>query len=786
MIGLVHKFVYGTLVFLLLFVISSEAYAYETDAVQFNATLGFGEYGFDSGYIGLDDPLARMLVHAYGTLGLNLADVTMNGSVWTDSGLIGIDGTSNGGNFSFSLGLEYGAYAYYGIPVLGLDYEIDLLALLGVPSMDLLLEDSQTFTPFLLDSSIQISDSLPPQKFGDFDVTNILFPGVPFVGAGVTLDADMELQENLSGERVYFSNPGSSIYSESSTLSFSGSSTILSYYEDADAEVIVGLWPGLYVDAFGWRFDFPIARIPVIIYSSDLPLPFNNSTVNFSSTTTSLDISATLSPSSNVPPYSSVNVTGTVTYNTGENVPVGIVDIDTGENVYTAAINNGTFSRYITAPSSSRNVAITAHDDTYGLQATIYRYISIKDPESGDGYTLHRTTMCRDVQSSSPSDPIDETECFQRSDAKATLWVHLTYLYVPVRIKVKWYDPSGNLYWDSPPSDWSDDPGPGAYYEWWKFWKYIWIDGHTAAYRPGKWYAKLYIDHGAGWKYRKTHYFTIAYELTEHRMAQDVQSSDPYMPIGKTDVFYQTDEKALTWANFDNVAESLDIKWDWYEPAGSLYFTYPYTSDDPGSGNCHAWLRAWGWINISGDSAANKCGNWTVDVNVKDAGGTYEKIYTDYFQILENPSVNPNLTVSANPGVPIETQSITLNLTATDNTYLDIVELHWKVDGIEQTPEISSNINSGSKNISRNIGSFTSGQQIEYWGVAVDTSGNRRDGDHHTIIIIPEVVTIPSRPTGESYLQVGQTGTYTTGGSATSLGHSVQYEFDWGDSVTGY
>ncbi|MCK5615154.1 hypothetical protein KAR91_75520, partial [Candidatus Pacearchaeota archaeon] len=171
MIRSTQKFIAGALVFMLLFVISDVADAYETDTVQFNATLGFGEYGFDSGYIGLDDPLARMLVHAYGTLGLNLADITMNGSVWTDNGLIGVNGTSNGGNFSFSLGLEYGAYAYYGIPVLGLDYEIDLLALLGVPSMDLLLEDSQTFTPFLLDSSIQISDSLPPQKFGDFDVT---------------------------------------------------------------------------------------------------------------------------------------------------------------------------------------------------------------------------------------------------------------------------------------------------------------------------------------------------------------------------------------------------------------------------------------------------------------------------------------------------------------------------------------------------------------------------------------------------------------------------------------
>jgi len=42
-------------------------------------------------------------------------------------------------------------------------------------------------------------------------------------------------------------------------------------------------------------------------------------------------------------------------------------------------------------------------------------------------------------------------------------------------------------------------------------------------------------------------------------------------------------------------------------------------------------------------------------------------------------------------------------------------------------------------------------------------------------------VSTPSTPSGPSSGETGQTLNYTTGGSTDSLGHSVQYRFDWGD-----
>ncbi|RKY84258.1 hypothetical protein DRP98_05365 [candidate division KSB1 bacterium] len=495
---------------------------------------------------------------------------------------------------------------------------------------------------------------------------------------------------------------------------------------------------------------------------------------------TSLDVTAIVTPNTNVPADSVVNVNGTATYNTGGNVPVGTVTIDTGESVYTAAIDDGVFNRNIHAPSSDREISITVDDDQYNLSKTIYRFIDIKGDESGHGYTLHRTTTCRDVQG---SDPIYETKFFRRSDTKVVVWLHFTYLYRSIRAKWEFYEPDGTLYYTYT-SNWTEDPQDHGYeyYYWWRLWAWINIDGYLASYRPGRWTCKIYVDDGGGWDYKKTEFFTIGYEFTEHRMAKDVETSQPYMPIDETNVFYQTDMKALTWANADNVVESFDVKWEYYEPNGSLYDTYTFTTNDPGPDRYYEYYRFWSWTMINGYPAASKCGDWHVDVFIKDAGGSYQRIYRDYFQILEKPAENPDVSVTSDPSAPIEGQSINLCVSASDNTYLKKITLYWN-DGSWHN-QSWDNIYASSYNLSHNIGSYSAGQLLEYYAVAWDTSGNKRESEHHTITAVqPERVSTPNRPSGEVYLQVGQSGTYTTGGSSTSFGHSVEYQFDWGDGT---
>ncbi len=50
-----------------------------------------------------------------------------------------------------------------------------------------------------------------------------------------------------------------------------------------------------------------------------------------------------------------------------------------------------------------------------------------------------------------------------------------------------------------------------------------------------------------------------------------------------------------------------------------------------------------------------------------------------------------------------------------------------------------------------------------------------------SVTISGESITTPSTPTGPSSGNVGTSYSYTTGGSNSSLGHNIQYRFDWGD-----
>ena len=496
---------------------------------------------------------------------------------------------------------------------------------------------------------------------------------------------------------------------------------------------------------------------------------------------TSITVSENLNPSSTTA-YSSVTVSGTATYNTGVSVASGTATITVGGNTWTAAVNNGNYSNAITAPPSSGYVSVSVSD---GIRTspTVQNYLTITEGFVGEGYALYRTTTSRDVESSDPYDPIYETEYFRRSDAKALVWIHMTDLYRPVRAKFEFYEPDGALYSTPYISEWTADPGNGNYYYWWKLWAWVDINGCLTSYRTGRWSCKIYIDDGSGWVYKNTENFTIGYEFTEHRMAKDVQTSDPYLPISETNIFYQTDTKALTWANADNVVEFFDVKWEYYEPNGSLYDIYTYTTGDPGADNYYAYSRFWGWILISGYSAANKTGDWHVDVSIKNAGGAYEKIYTDYFKIIENPAVAPVVTVANSPTQPVENSTVNINVSATDNSQLKKVVLHWN-DGIQHDYTLQDNIYSNSYSYSYGLGSsFSANQQIEYWAEAWDTSGSRAESEHKTITILPETVTISNRPVGAAYLKLNQNGTYSSGGSTSSLGHSVQYQFDWGDGT---
>jgi YD repeat-containing protein len=71
---------------------------------------------------------------------------------------------------------------------------------------------------------------------------------------------------------------------------------------------------------------------------------------------------------------------------------------------------------------------------------------------------------------------------------------------------------------------------------------------------------------------------------------------------------------------------------------------------------------------------------------------------------------------------------------------------------------------------------YEDGSVIEY---TYDGAGNRLT----LSVVAQEAISTPSTPTGPASGTTGTSYTYTTGGSSSSLGHSVQYLFDWGDGT---
>ncbi len=65
---------------------------------------------------------------------------------------------------------------------------------------------------------------------------------------------------------------------------------------------------------------------------------------------------------------------------------------------------------------------------------------------------------------------------------------------------------------------------------------------------------------------------------------------------------------------------------------------------------------------------------------------------------------------------------------------------------------------------------------------SVDTTEGQMT-EFNLISQVSEAVTKPNTPSGPNIGTVGTRYTYSTGGSFSNLGHSVQYFFDWGDGT---
>ena len=488
-------------------------------------------------------------------------------------------------------------------------------------------------------------------------------------------------------------------------------------------------------------------------------------------------------------PYDGIQVYGNAKYNNNEPLINGTVEIKYFWNglwmKWTASIDSsGNYERYIVAPGSGGNYPIDVEVSDGIFTGINSQTLNVQEGGSGTNYDFVSATTSKNVDEY--YNPIDPTIYFRGNDPQVLTLVHLRNVYLnnqmyPITVRWEYYRPDGQLYGDVvthiiPPTD------PGNYYTDYYAWGAKYIAGWGMADIEGRWNCKIYIDDGDGFEFIEEKAFTIRYEFDEHRMSKNVQTNEPYNYINETNIFNINDTRAFTWMRVNNLSDGLEVRWDFYNPEGSLYRTFELDPPvpDPGMGNPYEYYNIWGYILINGNQAEYQCGDWYVNVYLKNYSGDWgQPQYTDYFRIQED--IAPEISISV-PSSPIETQAIQINISASDNNHLQKVILHWD-DGSERT-QIWDNIDSSQFNTVNNIGSsFTGGQQIECWAEAWDESGNYTENNHQTFIIQEELVTAPTKPVGDFYLNSNQIGNFSTGSSTTNLNHNVLYQIDWGDGT---
>jgi len=441
----------------------------------------------------------------------------------------------------------------------------------------------------------------------------------------------------------------------------------------------------------------------------------------------SITVTANLNPAT-AAPGSIVQVSGTAYYDIGGPAYPATATVSVSGMTWTTPIQpNGSYIDTITAPGSEGTYSVSFVVSNGSISGSTSRQLVVDEgSQTSDCWVYEDAVTCRDVDQD--HQPVDITSYFRSDDMKVSTWVQLTDVYLdescksdPVQVTCEYYRPDGSLHY-SPITHTIPDPGDGYYWEWYNTAAHYSVAGYDMSDMEGKWTIKVFVSSRGSYRLVKILSFTLRYEFGSHLMAEDVQSSDPWDPINPKNTFCNTDDRALTWAQIYNVCEGLEVRWDFFEPTGDLYGSANFTITDPGINTPDVWWKIWGWTDILNAAAQNKTGDWRVDVFIQDAFGNWDLEYSDFFDIRECPGVNPSLSVSSNPATPLEGNVIALNVSASDNGYLENVTIHWN-DGTPKN-QSWSNIKENTFSNSVQIGSFPTPLAIPYYAVGEDADGN--------------------------------------------------------------
>ncbi len=444
-----------------------------------------------------------------------------------------------------------------------------------------------------------------------------------------------------------------------------------------------------------------------------------------------------------VEPNAPVFIAGIAQYDNCDVVEAATAHIYLASWSGTASVVNGYFSRTIYAPSSEGNYVVTVVVVDGQHQGTNTAVLQVQEENSsppGCGYELKPTWVIYDFDE--PTNQWWSKDCFRTTDEFVNGLFHVNNLSCPVTLKLRFFYPDGSQYGQDLVWAFNDPVPPPNWY--WFTWGYL-INGNAMSYVLGRYHVKMYIDSGQGFQLVGNKPYVVGWEFAEGLLSRNVNPNDPYDPTGITDFFYQNDPQMYTWTKVESVAQDTELRCRFYEPnGGSPYYEVNginapgYDITGPlGPHDCFGWYKSWASIGISGYAAAQKCGPWTTHVEYQNpTSGVWQTLYQDTFQILEAPNVLPTVSADASPSDPLEGEAITLSASANDNTYLDRLELYWS-DGEWHQVTLGDDIFAGRFSSNYMIGSFPAGQTIEFYAVAVDTSGNASVTDTQAIIVQP-------------------------------------------------
>ncbi len=206
--------------------------------------------------------------------------------------------------------------------------------------------------------------------------------------------------------------------------------------------------------------------------------------------------------------------------------------------------------------------------------------------------------------------------------------------------------------------------------------------------------------------------------------------STPNTPSGSSSGKAGQSLSYSTGGSTSNLGHDVEYRFNWgdgsYSNWGSSSQSHTYTTVNSYT------VRAQARCQIHTD----KVSGWSSGKSVSISGHALDV----------STSGSGSVSKSPNKNAYNHNESVTLKATASSNWYFN----HWSGDLSSSSDSVTITMNSD-KSVTA---AFTE---------------------------IPETISTPNTPSGSSSGKAGQSLSYTTGGSVSNLGHTVEYRFDWGD-----